>query len=58
MVDYCLYVAFGGIFALDDLNSSLSATCEVFKYLALRVEGVSNRPDEVRFVVFGFMLRV
>ena len=58
MVDDCLYVAVGGVSAFDDSNLSLFVVCGVFKWFALRVEGVSNRPDDVRFVVFGFMLRV
>ncbi len=58
VVDTCLYVAVGGVFAFDDLDLSLATICEVFDEVALRVEGVPICPDEVRFVVFGFMLWV
>ena len=58
MVDNCLYVAVGGVFAFNDLNLPLATVCEFFNQFALCVEGVSNRPDEVRFLVFGFMSRV
>ena len=58
MIDDCLYVAVGGIFAFDYLNLSLSAIYEAFNYFALRVEGEANRPDEVWFVVFGSRLWV
>ncbi len=58
MIDDCLYVAVGGVFAFDDLNLPLATVCEVFNEFALCVEGVSNRPDEVWFIVFGFMLWV
>ncbi len=58
MVDDCLYVAIGGVFAFDDLNLYLAIICEVFNEFALRVKGVPNRPGEVRFVVFGFILWV
>ncbi len=58
MVDDCLYVAIGGVFAFDDLDLSLAMICEVFNEFALRVKGVPNRPDEAWFVVFGFILRV
>ena len=58
MVDNCLDISVGGVFAFDDLNLSLSTVCEVFNLFALCIEGVSNRPDEVRFVVFGIMLRL
>ena len=53
-----MYVAVGGVFAFDYLNLSLSAVCEVFYQFALRVEGEANRPDEVWFVVFWFVLQV
>ena len=58
MVDDCLHVAVGGVFAFKILNLPLATVCEVFDKFALCVEGVSNRPDEVRFVVSGFMLWV
>ena len=58
MVDDCLHAAICRVFAFDDLNLSLSAVCEIFDLFALRVEGEANRPDEVWFVVFGFMLWV
>ena len=59
MVDDCLYVAVGGVFAFNDLNLPLAITvCEVFNLFALCVEGLSNRMDEVRFVVFGCMVLV
>ena len=44
------------MFAFDDLDLSLAAICEVFNELALRIKGVHNCPDEVWFVVFGFIL--
>ncbi len=56
MVNYCLYVVIGGVFAFDYLILSLATICEVFNEFALCVEGVPNRPDEVRFVMFGSML--
>ena len=55
VVDNCLNVAIGGVFAFDDLNVSLTTIDEVFNEFALCVKGVSNRPDEVRLVMFGFM---
>ena len=58
MVDNCLYVVIGGVFAFDDLDLSLATICEVFNELALCVKGVPNRPNEVRFVMFGFILWV
>ena len=58
MVDDCLYVAIGGVFAFNDLDLSLATICEVFDEFALFVKGVSNSSDEVRFVVFGFMMWV
>jgi hypothetical protein len=51
-----LYVAIGGVFAFDDLDLSLATICEVFNELALGVKHVPIRPDEVRIVMFGFML--
>ncbi len=58
MIDNCLDIAIGGVFAFDDLNLSFSTVCKVFNWFALCVEGISNLPDEVRLVVFGFMLRL
>ena len=58
MVDNCLDVAVGGGFAFKELNLLMASICEAFNLFALCVEGVTNRPDEVRFEVFGFMLRV
>ena len=58
MVDNCLYVAIGRVFVFDDLDLSLATICEVFNEFALCVQDVSNRPDEVRLVMFGFMLWV
>jgi hypothetical protein len=55
VVNNCLYVAIGGVFAFDDLNLSLATTCEVFDEFDLSVEGVPSRSDKVRFMVFGFM---
>ena len=52
MVDDCLYVAVGGVFSFNDLNLPLATVCRVFDNFALCVEGVSNRPNEARFVVF------
>jgi hypothetical protein len=56
VVDNCLYVAIGGVFAFDDFNLPLATISEVFNKFALCVESVPNRPDEDRFVMFGFML--
>ena len=56
MVDNCLYVAIGGVFALNDLDLSLATICGVFNEFGLRVKDVLNRPDEVWSVVFGFIL--
>jgi len=53
-----MYIAVGGLFAFDDLNLYSSAICELFKQFALRVEGESDRPNEIWLVVFGFMLQV
>ena len=54
--DDCLYVTVGGVFAFDDLDPPSATICEVFNEFLLCVEVVSDRPDEVWFVVFGFML--
>jgi len=56
--DNCLYDAVGGVFAFDDLNLPLATICQVFNKSPLCVEGVPDRPDEVWFVLFGFMLWV
>ena len=58
MVDDCLYAAIGGVFAFDDLDLTLATVCEVFNELALCVKAVPNRPDEVRFVMFGLIVWV
>ena len=58
MVDDYLYVAIGGVFAFDDLDLSLATICEVFNEFALCAEGAPNRPDDVRFVMFGLVLWV
>ena len=58
VIDTCLYAAIGRVFAFDDLDLSLATICEFFNELALCVKGVSNRPDEIRFVMFGFILWV
>ncbi len=58
MVDDCLYDVIDGVFASDYLNLSLATIFEVFNEFALRVKGIPNRPDEVWFVVFGFILWV
>ena len=50
MVDKCLYVAIGGVFAFDDLDLYLATICEVSNEFALCVKGVPNRSDEVRFI--------
>ena len=57
VIDNCLDVAIGGLFAFYNLNLSLSTVCEVFNSFALCVESVSNRADGIRFVVLGFVLR-
>ena len=56
MVDDCLYVAIGEVFPFDDLDLSLATICEVFDKFALCVKGDPSGSDEVRFVMFGFML--
>ena len=56
MVDHYFHVAVGGLFAFDDLNFALATICEVFNEFSLCVEGAPDRPDEVWFVVLGFML--
>ncbi len=58
MVNDCLYVDIGGVFAFNDLDLSLATICGVFNEFALRVESVPNRTGEVWFVMFGFMLWV
>jgi len=58
VVDNFLYVAVGGAFAFDDSDMALATMCEVFNEFPLCVEGVPDRPDEFRFVIFGFMLWV
>ena len=58
MVDTRLYVAIGGEFAFDDLDLPLATICEVFNDIPLCVKDVPDRPDKVRFVMFGFMLWV
>jgi len=58
VIDKCFYIAVGGIFVFDDLDLPLTTICEVFNEFSLCVEGEPDRPDQVRFVVFGFMLRV
>ncbi len=54
----CIYVAVGCVFAFYDLDLTLSAVCEIFDWFALFVEGEAYRPDKVWFVVFGSMLWV
>ncbi len=56
MFDACLYVTVGGIFALYYLDLPSATIREVFDEFPLCVEGVSDRPDEVRFVVFSLVL--
>ena len=58
MVNDCLYVAIGGVFAFYDLNLSSPAICEVFNSFSLLIEGEAHCPDEVWLVVFGSMLWV
>ena len=53
-----MYVAVGGVFVLDDLYLPLATICEIFNESPLYVEDVPDRPDEVRFVMSGFMLWV
>jgi hypothetical protein len=57
VINNYLDVAIGGVFAFYELNLSLSTVCGIFNSFALCVEGVSNRADEIRFVMFGFVLR-
>ena len=49
MIDNCLYVAVGGIFAFIDLVMPLATICEILNEFPSCVEGVHDRPDEVRF---------
>jgi hypothetical protein len=56
VVNYCLYVAVGGVFAFVDLDLPSATVCEVFNECPLCVEGVLDRLDEVWFVMFGFMM--
>ena len=58
VVDNCLYFAISGVFIFDDFDLSLAPICEVFNEFALCVKDISNCPDKVRFVMFGFMLWV
>ena len=58
MIDNCLYVAVGGLYAFDYLDLPSATICEVFNKFPLFIEGVSDRPDKVCFVMFGFMLWV
>ena len=55
MADNCLYVVVGGVFAFNDSDLSLASICEVFNEFPMCVEGVPDRPDEVRCVMFGRM---
>ncbi len=56
VVDNFLYVAIDVVFAFDDLDLYLATICEFFYKFALCVKGVPKHPDEVRFVMFGFMM--
>ena len=58
VIDNCLYVAVGGGFEFDDLDMPLATICEILNEFSLSVKGIPDRPDEVQFMMFGFMLWV
>ena len=58
MVDDFFDVIIFGVLALYDLDMSPSSVCGVRDKAYLRVCGVANGPDEVRSVVFRFLLWV
>ena len=49
-------VTVGGVFTFYNLELSSAPISEVFGESSLRGEHVANRPDEVRYVVFGSVL--
>ena len=58
MINNCLDVAVGRVFAFDDLDLSLATIGEVLNLFSLFVEGISDCSDEAWFVMFRFMLWV
>ena len=56
MIDDCLYVAVDGVFAFDYLDLLSATIREAFNDFLLCLEGVPDHPDEVWFVMFGFVL--
>ncbi len=56
MINNCLDVAIGRLFAFDDLDLSLATISEVLNLFPMFVEGVPDCTDEFRFMVFGFAL--
>ena len=51
-----LYVSVGGVFTFNEFNLYLAPICEVFDKFPLCVESVSDRTNNVRSMVFEFMV--